>query len=349
MARIAYLTALAGGHGNLASLRPPRRLFPVAGHLDAGAAIEPASVTQPAAQLASRRTARARPSLEQADQQSTGPDDRSQPRHDAAVRQAADGHSNSPAHAGANVAGPNGWMPDTDHGGRAARPEVTRPGSDAESAAVRARTEEPGLEGAGFEDPLAAGRQRSAARSEGNAAAILPAVGRSSGQPGSAEPTEPVAAPAAGFLRQHGAGRRLAAPAAPPASDAPADRTADHGEPARSTADDPRGGHRPTRPALAAAVGLPISPEEPEPSSSTVRSPSAPADQDAPYARHQLTSSLRPAPAKAPSPALSIGTIEVTLLPPADSQQASNSRRRSTTSPDRLSRGLGPRFGQGQA
>src|SRR5215813_4146735 len=134
MARIAYLTALAGGHGDLASLRPPRRLFPLAGYLDAGAAIEPDAVTRPTAQLAGRRDTRARPALEQADQhQSTGPDARSQPRRDAPVRQAADRHSKSPAHAGANVAAPDGRVPHTDHGGSAARPELISPGSDADS------------------------------------------------------------------------------------------------------------------------------------------------------------------------------------------------------------------------
>lgn len=52
---------------------------------------------------------------------------------------------------------------------------------------------------------------------------------------------------------------------------------------------------------------------------------------------------------RAETPTLSIGTIEVTLLaPPADPVPASTFHREPRQPPRRLSRGLGPRFGQGQ-
>jgi hypothetical protein len=55
------------------------------------------------------------------------------------------------------------------------------------------------------------------------------------------------------------------------------------------------------------------------------------------------------APARTPSPTVSIGTIEVTVLaPPRDPQPASAAHRTPREAPGRLSRGLGPRFGQGQ-
>lgn len=53
------------------------------------------------------------------------------------------------------------------------------------------------------------------------------------------------------------------------------------------------------------------------------------------------------APASPPTPTLSIGTIEVTLLPPPHASTPARPARREP--PQRLSRGLGPRFGQGQA
>jgi hypothetical protein len=55
------------------------------------------------------------------------------------------------------------------------------------------------------------------------------------------------------------------------------------------------------------------------------------------------------APAPAPSSALSIGTIEVTLVGPApDPPSASTAHGETRQPPRRLSRGLGPRFGQAQ-
>jgi hypothetical protein len=53
------------------------------------------------------------------------------------------------------------------------------------------------------------------------------------------------------------------------------------------------------------------------------------------------------APARPSSPTLSIGTIEVTLLPPPRTATPARPARREP--PQRLSRGLGRRFGQGQA
>jgi hypothetical protein len=54
-------------------------------------------------------------------------------------------------------------------------------------------------------------------------------------------------------------------------------------------------------------------------------------------------------PARTPSPVLSIGTIEVTLLPPPpDPPPARTAPREPRQPPPRLSRGLGRRFGQGQ-
>ncbi|HET9080131.1 MAG TPA: hypothetical protein VFO01_06405 [Trebonia sp.] len=50
--------------------------------------------------------------------------------------------------------------------------------------------------------------------------------------------------------------------------------------------------------------------------------------------------------ARPDAPALSIGMIEVTLLPPPQTQAPARPTRRDP--PQRLSRGLGPRFGQGQ-
>jgi len=55
-----------------------------------------------------------------------------------------------------------------------------------------------------------------------------------------------------------------------------------------------------------------------------------------------------PAPAKAPVPILSIGTIEVTLTPPRDPVPADTSHREPRRPPQQLNRGVGPRFGQGQ-
>ena len=54
------------------------------------------------------------------------------------------------------------------------------------------------------------------------------------------------------------------------------------------------------------------------------------------------------APAKAPVPILSIGTIEVTLIPLRDPVPADTSHREPRRPPQQLNRGLGPRFGQGQ-
>ena len=53
------------------------------------------------------------------------------------------------------------------------------------------------------------------------------------------------------------------------------------------------------------------------------------------------------ASARPPEPSLSIGTIEVTLLPPPQAPAPASPARREP--PQRLSRGLGRRFGQGQA
>ena len=81
-----------------------------------------------------------------------------------------------------------------------------------------------------------------------------------------------------------------------------------------------------------------------------VRPPYQP-DAHAAELRPQRQARTRAAPASASTlrPTLSIGTIEVTLLPPAhDPVPAGAARREPKHPPERLSRGLGPHFGQGQ-
>jgi hypothetical protein len=83
----------------------------------------------------------------------------------------------------------------------------------------------------------------------------------------------------------------------------------------------------------------------------------APAVISAALSRGQLTPSLGPASrpsvsqaetgTRPPAPTLSIGTIEVTLVPPPQAPEPARPARREP--PQRLSRGLGPRYGQGQA
>ena len=53
------------------------------------------------------------------------------------------------------------------------------------------------------------------------------------------------------------------------------------------------------------------------------------------------------APARTPAPTLSIGTIEVVVVPPPQPPARASPRQR-RSAPDRLSRGFGPRFGHGQ-
>ena len=121
---------------------------------------------------------------------------------------------------------------------------------------------------------------------------------------------------------------------------------------ARPSATPPSAGPLPAAPQSAAhpsAASLPVAPLV----GSAESSPRYPAADRAPA---QLTPTVSPASrpqgsrAEAPppsAPTLTIGTIEVTLLPPPQAPAPSRPARRAP--PQRLSRGLGRRFGQGQA
>jgi hypothetical protein len=67
-----------------------------------------------------------------------------------------------------------------------------------------------------------------------------------------------------------------------------------------------------------------------------------------PRRQRRAATDAAPAPTATSSASLSIGTIEVTLLGPPQQPTATTSRREPRRPPERLSRGLGPRFGQGQ-
>jgi hypothetical protein len=88
----------------------------------------------------------------------------------------------------------------------------------------------------------------------------------------------------------------------------------------------------------------------PQQSPAAVRPPDQPtADAAELRPRRQARASAASAPASTFRPTLSIGTIEVTLLAPAhDPVPAGAVRREPKRPPERLSRGLGPHFGQGQ-
>lgn len=359
--RIGYLTALTNGSGH-AMLRPPRRLFasvpgvelnfmdaltqmPEANAADdhtpaVHAGAEPPGRTRsggswPGPHLArDRDAAQTEPvvgegnswpsparSAESARDESANPAGALSPRPDPALRASAQPPSAQPGRAGA-VASEQGTSGDCS--ARSLRPSGSRPGAPAGMATGAAMY----LDGA-YQHPRAA-----------DPAVVPPAAG------GDSVPRPaPEAQPVRTTRGQAAAGTRAAIPYASPraamASAAIPDRPA---EPSPPTAAVPADASVPST--------VPVAPQMP----ARLLNPGPP-DQVLPPARHHMPlqpqrsarANAGPAPAQPVSPMLSIGTIEVTVLaPPPDPPAASTSHGRPRQPPQRLSRGLGPRFGQGQ-
>jgi len=408
-ARIGYLTTLASGQSEVATLRPPRMLFPLAGPPDPQLAswrtppraqIGPGEQTGPGPADAGEPAQRAAGQLEP--EPSGRPDDTGPwpveppaapgsaplPAAAAPVEPAeADGAARgAPAPsrlipAAATITGPDG-MP---------RPR-TEVDALASAAGLAADTREPRARPAGSTAEQA--MTRTAAAEQAGAGAAGPAPGSALAQdylipanlwPGGVPAASP-AMPASGTAPAypHAADRGLAEPAgtglvrhsageaasgrsgsgsAKPeqhgggvlhaSRQVPSDQTAFPPQPRdRPVVTAARGGNGTERSARAEGrtlgdrehgsqlrppAGRP--PDEPATSAGQMVMPRRP-----PQARAQPA----PAPARTRPPTLSIGTIEVVVVPPPQQPPAGPSPRQRRSAPDRLSRGLGPRFGHGQ-
>jgi hypothetical protein len=399
-ARIGYLTTLTSGHGGVATLRPPRMLFPLAGPADPeltswrtpprgrigpGPADAGAPAQRAAGQIEAEPSGRPGDTEPWPVEPPAAPGGARLPTAAPPVEPAGGDGAPAPSQlipASATTSGPDGMLrPRTEvdalasAAGLAAdtREPPARPArSTAQQVATRAAADAAEQAGAGTaglapgsaaaHDPLIPASLRPGAAppaspampASGNPLGYPRAAGRGLNRPAGTRPVRHSAGAAASSRpgsgpaepEQHGgsvlhASRQL-----------PSDQTAFPPQPGgRPVATAARAGNRAERPARAEGrrpgdgehgpqlrppAGRP--PDEPATSAGRAVMPRRP-----PQAR------ARPAPASGRThpPTLSIGTIEVVVVPPPQ-PPASASPRQRRSAPDRLSRGLGPRFGHGQ-
>ena len=402
-ARIGYLTTLASGAGGVATLRPPRMLFPLAGPPDPeftswrtppGRQVPPSGQIVPGPADATGPAQRATGQLEAEPSgrpENTKPWPAEPPATPGGARLPAaaapakptetDGEAAGAARGGpaplqlipadAVTSGPDG-IPRPRTGVDAL---ASTAGLAADTREPRARPAQPaaGAEqaGAGAAGPAPGSAPAQDSLLPANlwpgtppASPAMPAASNPLGYPRAAD--RGLAEPAGTGLGRHPAGEaasgRSGAGAAKPeqygggvlhaSHQLPSDQTAFPPQPGdRPVATEARGGNRAERPPRAEGhtPGDGVhGPQLRPPAGRPPDEPAAPAGQVAmPRRPPQARARPAPAPARTPAPTLSIGTIEVVVLPPPQ-PPASASPRQRRSAPDRLSRGVGPRFGHGQ-